>query len=365
MTAVLFGLLLFIYELLDLWASPSLTAGLILVYFGGALLVDGLFKGASFCKHVCPLGQFNYVASLSSPFEVKIRERQICHICRTKDCIKGRLETHTPKLRGCELWLFQERKVGNMDCTFCLDCVHTCPRDNVGIIARLPAAELITDRWRSGIGRFSRRRDLAALAILFTFGALLNAFGMVSPVYRVESWLADFLGTQSEIVALGIIFVLGLVAVPLILMGSTAWMAHRWAALRAGLPSLITRYALAMTPLGFGLWIAHYAFHFSIGFWTIVPVVQGALADVGWHVLGRPRWELGPLVPATWLSPLEQICIAVGWFISLLTIYHLAVNDAPDRPWRAFLPWAGLTFLLFLAANWLMGQPMEMRGSLQ
>ena len=47
----------------------------------------------------------------------------------------------------------------------------------------------MSDPQRSGIGRFSRRKDIAALAIVFCFGALMNAFGMVSPVYAVEDWL--------------------------------------------------------------------------------------------------------------------------------------------------------------------------------
>ena len=84
---------------------------------------------------------------------------------------------------------------------------------------------------------------------------------------------------------------------------------------------------------------------------------------MGWHVLCRPRWELGPLLPLTLLVPLEQTVMTVGWLISLLVAYRLAADDAPDHPWRAFLPWAGLTFPLLLAANWLMGQPMEMRGT--
>ncbi len=55
-----------------------------------ALLVDGLFKHASFCKFVCPIGQFNFVASTLSPFEVKVRDQDICTRCMTKDCIRGR-----------------------------------------------------------------------------------------------------------------------------------------------------------------------------------------------------------------------------------------------------------------------------------
>ncbi len=93
-----------------------------------------------------------------------------------------------------------------MDCTFCLDCVHACPHDNVGILSRLPGTELLTDPLRSGIGYFSHRKDLAALAIVFTFGALLNAFGMVSPVYAVEGWLGRMLHVSHEAPVLGMIF---------------------------------------------------------------------------------------------------------------------------------------------------------------
>jgi hypothetical protein len=70
----------------------------------------------------------------------------------------------------------------------------------------MPGEELLTDPLRSGIGYFSRRKDLAALAIVFTFGALLNAFGMVSPVYAVESWLGKILHVSHEAPVLGIIF---------------------------------------------------------------------------------------------------------------------------------------------------------------
>ncbi len=348
----LFALLLFAYELFDLWATPYWTAWLMLAYFGGALLIDGLFQGATFCKYLCPLGQFNFVASLCSPLEIKVRESVVCASCETKDCIKGRSE-----LRGCELALFQPRKVGNLDCTFCLDCLHACPYDNVGLLTRLPAGELLADPWRSGVGRLSRRPDLAALVVLFTFGALLNAFGMVRPVYQVETWLGDRLGTHSEALVLGLIFGLGWVVLPAALLAPTAWIARRWAGLQSGLAPFITRYVYAMAPLGLGIWVAHYAFHFLSGFWTFVPVIQEV---IGW---GAPRWDLGPLLPADWLLPLQQAILSAGWLVSLLVLNRLAATSAPERARRAFIPWAVLTGLLWLAANWLMAQPMEMRGT--
>jgi hypothetical protein len=116
--------------------------------------------------------------------------------------------------------------------------------------------------------------------------------------------------------------------------------------------------------MGFGVWLAHYAFHFLTGFWTFVPVVQSFVADiVGVALLGAPRWDLGPLLPAGWLYPLELGFLGLGWFGSLLVAYRLAARDEARQPWRIFVPWAVLLTLLFAAAIWLMGQPMEMRGT--
>src|SRR5262245_62238654 len=86
----LFVLILFAYELFDLWESPLWTAWLIMAYFLGALAIDGVFKHASFCKFVCPIGQFNFVASTISPLEVKVRDPHVCSECRTRDCIRGK-----------------------------------------------------------------------------------------------------------------------------------------------------------------------------------------------------------------------------------------------------------------------------------
>lgn len=361
----LFVLVLFFYELFDLWGSPWWTAWLILAYFGGALAVDSLFQEASFCKWVCPLGQFNFAASTLSPLEVAVREPDVCARCTTLDCIRGTPgegDGAEPRQRGCELALFQPRKVGNLDCTFCLDCVHACPHDNVGILARLPGSELWADPRRSGIGRLSRRKDLAALALLFTFGALLNAFGMVSPVYAVQAWLAGRLGTTHEVPVLGALFLLLLVVEPVLLLGAAAWLARRGAGTGEPLLPLVARFAYALVPLGFGVWLAHYCFHLATGLWTFVPVVQDLLAGAGLPLLGAPDWTLGGL-SAELVRPLELGLLGLGVLGSLLVAWRIAERDYPARAARAFVPWAGLCLLLGAVAVWLLSQPMEMRGT--
>lgn len=361
----LFVAILFGYEYFDLWGSPWWTAWLIVGYFASALLVDGLFKNASFCKYVCPIGQFNFAASTVSPLEVKVRDHDVCASCETLDCIKGTRSRSEPELilqRGCELALFQPAKRGNMDCTFCLDCVYACPHDNIGIEARLPGSELFEDPRRSGIGKFSQRKDIAVLALLFTFGALLNAFGMVSPVYVVQSWLAEMLRTTHEFPVLGTLFFVGLVIEPLVLVGAAAFFSRQAGRSRDPVVHVAMRFAYALIPLGFGIWLSHYSFHLLTGIWTFVPVLQQVLLDLGITVFGDPAWQLSGL-PQELVYPLELGFLSLGALGSVLAAYRIAEREHPDRAASATIPWAVLVIILWAAAVWLLDQPMEMRGT--
>jgi len=386
------------YEAFDLWASPWLTAWVIVAYFAGAFTIDAIFQGATFCKYVCPIGQFNFVNALVSPLEVAVRDRAICAHCTTKDCISGRYEpvtTATPLVQiarrpalpvlpaptapaavatrgrlsqqGCELWLFQEQKVGNMDCTFCLDCVQACPHDNVGVLTRVPTAELWTDPRRAGLGHFGQRRDLAALTMVLVFGAFLNAFGMVAPIYAFERWLGELLHIGAEPLLLAIIFGLGLLVLPVVLIGLAAAASRALTHGAGTLPTVALRYCYTLVPLGLGMWLAHYGYHLLTGGLTIVPLAQQFCADLGFPLLGRPNRAIAGLIPAdwTWLTPLAVVVLEVGAFGSLFTLGRIAARHHRDRraARRAALPWALLIVALCCAGIWLMMQPMEMRGS--
>jgi ferredoxin len=349
------------YEAFDPWALPWLTAAVAFAYFGGAFVVNGLFRGMVFCKYLCPLGHFNFVNSLMSPLEVKVRQLEVCAACRSKDCIKGR-----GGFRGCEQWLFQQRKAGNMDCTFCLDCSRACPMDNVGLVARVPGRDLWEDRPRSGIGRMAERVDLATLVMVVVFGAFMNAFGMVGPFYPLAEGLAALLGTQSEWVVLLVLFGVGMVLLPLMLVSLVGWASRSLAGSREPILTVVVRHSYGLIPMGFGMWLAHYAFHFLTGGLTLIPVAQSFLLDVGLPVFGTPHWGLASLVPAGWLVPIELGLLEMGWLVSLVASYRIAASQGarPHTARAAFLPWALLVTGLFLFGAWLMLQPMEMRGVL-
>jgi hypothetical protein len=356
---------LFVYELFDLWSLPRATAWFVIGYFALALVVDLVFAGASFCKYLCPIGQFNFIASSMSPTELQVRDLSTCRTCHTADCIKGRhslLEPRRVERRGCELSLFLPMKVGNLDCTMCLDCVQACPHDNIALTTRVPGAEWLDPRRRSGIGRLMQRRDIAALAVVFTFAALLNAFAMTAPSSLVERRLAAIVGVQSEAPALLLLFVIGLVVVPLALVGGAGWTMRSLSASATPLRDTITRYAFPLVPIGVGVWLAHYGFHLLTGLATVVPVMQSAAIDLSGHALfGEPAWGWVGMQPGS-VFPLQLGVVLLGAAGSAGLVHATSLRDHAAAAGRASVPWLVLVALLTTTAIWILSQPMEMRA---
>ncbi len=378
----LFVSVLFVYELFDLFSDPWWTGVLIVSYFAAALVIDTFFRRASFCKYVCPIGQFNFLGSTMAPLEVAVRDPQTCSKCQTKDCIRGvrtqsaplvshagpsEMQTQRIELpihqRGCELGLFQPRKVGNLDCTFCLDCVYACPHDNVGLLTRLPAEELAINGTRSGLGTVELRNDFTVLAVVFTFGALLNAFAMISPVYAFERWIAELTGLRVEWPILVAIFSVALVLEPAILLLTAAALTRWTSRSDDSLLVIVNRFARSLIPIGFGVWLAHYGFHFFTGFLTLIPVTQNAaLQSFGSAWLGQPQWQLGGF-PESVVFPMEIGFMSLGLIGSWMVAWSIAQQASPRRVGARFAPWATLHLLLFVSAVWIMDQPMDMRGT--
>ncbi|HEV2968788.1 MAG TPA: hypothetical protein VGY55_02290, partial [Pirellulales bacterium] len=393
LAVLLLGLFFWAYEAFSLWDSPRWTAWIAVGYFVAALAIDGLFRGAAFCKYVCPIGQFNFVQSLVSPFEVKVRDPDVCASCRTKECIRG-----SDEIPGCELKLYQPRKAGNLDCTFCLDCIHSCPHENVGILAVTPGGELWRSAVRSGIGRFNRRVDVAALVLVLVFGAFANAAGMVGPVVDWEERLRSLLGLHSMVPLTTGFYLVALVLAPLALVGGAAMISRRWGQSSESWLETSTRWSYALVPLGFAMWLAHYCFHFVTSFETIVPTTQRFAGDLGWTALGDPLWTCSCCGPVSdWLPRLQILFLDVGLLLSLYVGYRIALRvanksrrqgvagagDAAEAPagprtgdslrfspghpdlsgaLKAFIPWSLVMFLLFAAGVWIVLQPMQMRG---
>ncbi|MGH7178740.1 MAG: cytochrome c oxidase assembly protein [Tepidisphaeraceae bacterium] len=300
----LIALFFWAYQAFALWDRPLWTAWIIISYFVGALGVDALFTGASFCKYVCPIGQFHFVTSIVSPTEVKVRNSGICDGCTTHDCIRG-----NPQHRGCEMDLFLPRKTGSLDCTFCLDCVRACPHDNIGLLPVLPLSELIDDSRRRPLGRLSARADVATLALMLVLAAFATAAAMVADA---PPWRS--------------LFTLGLAVVTAFALFATMS--------RTPVRALMCRFTMALVPVGTAMWAAHFLVHLLSGYES-----WGVRTDS--------------------ILILQTLLLDAGLLATLYIVWRMA------RRLAIFAPWACIACALYACGIWIILRPMQMAGGME
>lgn len=352
------------YEAFDLWSSPFATAMIVLGFIVVATAVDLCFTGASFCRSTCPIGQYQMLVATVAPREVRAVDADVCAQCATHDCLKGRRAERGVELPGCGLELLIPKKSGNLDCTFCLDCVSACPHDNVGVLPVLPGADLAKASWRSQIGLLSARLDFAALALLFAFGAIVNAAGMTEGVVRRLDQSAREIGLSDRFAQAAFV-ITGVIAGVLIV------------ALTAALSRLsdfherFARLSFALLPLATSLWLAHFLFHLVTGFPTAEVALLRVSYDLQW-IVSEPDRVMSCCAPApAWLLPIELLALSVGVSVSLGVHYwsvvhmHLRMKHAMGAS-TVLLRWAPgavVIVLVWAISAWILFQPMEMRGT--
>jgi len=382
------------YEAFNLWASPWLTAWLVVGYFASAWVIDTLFPAGTFCRYVCPLGNFNFVLASASPTVVSTIDAEVCNRCLDKPCLHGRISddaeneqrwrTATGTLRGardgprnaafipraaitndngsgrfpgCETGLFVPTITSNLDCTLCGNCLRACPYDNVTLRLRSVAHEGIAAAWR---GRGLRSALL--LGISLSAWGMLNAFAMVPPYYALAEALAAALGTRSESVVLALIFA-ATTALGLMFVFTASHLADRFAGAPSATPWVaVERWGMVWVTLGVGFWVAHYLFHFLTGALAIVPVFQHFLALHGFAI--DPQWRFAQLVPTRWLFPIGAGVVSLATLVALWQVGRIALRDFGKG---GLIPawWLGLLVLgVAVLQVLLLGYPMEMRGTL-
>ena len=96
---------------------------------------------------------------------------------------------------------------------------------------------------------------------------------------------------------------------------------------------MATRFSYSLVPLGFGMWLAHYGFHFLTSYATVIPTCA-AVCRATWagRFSERPSGPVaccGPVVD--WLPRLEILFLDVGLLLTLHTGYRISLG-LTERP---------------------------------
>lgn len=275
--------------------SPAVTS---IVLAGMLFLAIGLsmvFERRTFCRYLCPVGGFIGLYAQAAPMELRVKDRRVCAACVGKPCYRGSQEGY-----GCPWDVFPGGLSKNTACGLCLECLRTCPSDNIAINTRPFAADLQTPL---------ARPDEAFKAFIMLGAAMLYSAVLLGPwgalkdaAYRVGS--PEWFGYAA--VFLAVIFG--------VLPGLFRLAAGRH----------FTAFATALIPLGMLFWAA-----FSLSFvLTNASYIASTLSDPfgwGWNLFGAAGLAWQPLLSGL-VAPLQTLALVGGLLWAARTAQRVGVQ---------------------------------------
>ncbi|MGK7890915.1 MAG: sigma 54-interacting transcriptional regulator, partial [Leptolyngbyaceae cyanobacterium] len=140
-----FALILLWEELWDLPNTAYLSAWLLLIITGGAIVCSLIFERRFWCRYLCPIGGMNGMFAKLSMTELRARQGVCSASCTTYQCYKGGPEKgEGQETTGCPLYSHPAQLQDNRDCVLCMTCLKACPHRSVEFNLRPPGIELWT-----------------------------------------------------------------------------------------------------------------------------------------------------------------------------------------------------------------------------
>jgi hypothetical protein len=267
-----------------------------------AIGLSTIFERRAFCRYLCPVGGFIGIYSQTAPIELRIKDKQVCANCEGKPCYNGSSAGY-----GCPWDVFPGGLTKNTYCGLCMECIRTCPHDNIAVNLRPFSVDL---------AKPSTRMDEAFKAFIMLGSSMIYAGVLLGPwgtlkdaAYNVGSsawfvyaivFLAFVFGILPGFFSLGILNLRNIVSFK-----------PRFASL-----------STALIPLGLMFWVA-----FSLSFvLTNASYILAALSDplgLGWNMFGTANTAWQPML-TTLLAPAQTLALVGGLIWSARTAQKAA-----------------------------------------
>ncbi|WP_041244963.1 sigma 54-interacting transcriptional regulator [Gloeobacter kilaueensis] len=316
----LFGLI-FLWE--ELWVLPdtaALSAWLLLLITGGAVVCSAIFERRFWCRYLCPIGGMNGLFAKLAITELRAQQGICSATCTTYQCYKGGPALDEGQTTGgCPLYSHPAQLVDNRDCVLCMTCLKACPHRSVEFNLRPPGIEL----WTTHIPRHYE----VALLFLLMGGIFLHHLPQISGLL---GWsIASF--SSHALLALLILAVPPLLA--LAVHGLVRLVAQ------AGEAKAFIELAYGYLPLVLGGTLAHYL--------RLGLTEAGQILPVTWRTFGASGADLPVLVahPAV-IAFLQGAVLLVALPLALWLTRKIA-----RQPLRVLLP-QYLGSLVLTASLW-------------
>jgi len=292
-----------------LLTTPNITGIVLAAMLFAAIGLSTVFERRAFCRYLCPVGGFIGLYSQTAPIELRIKDKQVCVTCEGKPCYNGSSAGY-----GCPWDVFPGGLTKNTYCGLCMECIRTCPHDNIAVNLRPFSADL---------AKPSTRMDEAFKAFIMLGSAMIYAGVLLGP-WGIFKDAAYNVGSSAwfvyAVAFLAIIFVVlpGSFTLGILNTRNTIPLKQRFASLSS-----------ALIPLGLMFWVA-----FSLSFvLTNASYILAALSDplgLGWNLFGTANATWQPMLTSI-LAPAQTLAL-VGGLIWSARAAQKAANEVKVSP---------------------------------
>jgi len=274
---------------------PLATASLFALILGTTLILSLFFRRRVFCQYLCPVGGFLGNYAMASVTEVRVIDPQVCREHKDKSCVCG-----SPQGWGCP-W---NQYPGTMDrsnhCGFCMECIKSCPKDNISVFARPFGAD-------PGL----RGRDEMVNVIIMLAVAIAFSITMLGP----WSWVKAAANvTESRQLMPFFIYVATLWLSALVVFPGLFSLAARLGNRLAGRPvdhePLMLHTAYMIVPVGIFAWIAFSLPSVMVNYSYLLVVLSDPFG-FGWNLFGTAQTPFLPFFPE-WIPFIQGSLLLTG-----------------------------------------------------
>jgi len=316
--------------------QPRITAVVLLAFLFVAIGTSLVYERRAFCRYLCPVGGFIGLYSQLAPVAIRVKNKATCVAHTEKSCYRGSADG-----AGCPWMLYPGALAKNTYCGMCMECVRTCPHDNIAVTLRPFGADL-----RSPAGR---RLDEAFKGFIMLGAAMVYSAVMLGPWGDLKMAAYDIGSARWFAYAFAVLVFINGVLPGLFLAAVSAGRAL------AGSTQTVKRsfiaFSYALVPLGLMAWIA-----FSLSFvFASISYLWPTMSDpfgVGWNLFGTVHASWQPYLTRS-VPTLQALVLVAGFTWSAVTAHRIAGEEHEQR--AALLQAAPVIVCCFLFTASLMG----------
>lgn len=291
--------------------------------FVAATITHIIFRQRAFCMYLCPVSGFLSLYSMTSMVAVRSKSKEVCKGCKTKACLVGNENGW-----GCPWYQHMEKMDRNNYCGMCMECVKSCPNDNITVYAR----PMASDTKLKGYDEVWKGFIMLVLALAYSI-ILLGPYGTLKDWANVSE-MRNYGGFG---VYASVVWFSALVGLPLVYYFAI-FLGHKFSKSTATMKETFIGYGYTLVPLGLFAWIAFSVPLVMVNGSYIISIISDPLGW-GWDIFGTADVHWSPFFPE-YAVFLQIILLATGLYFSITRVFSIAMklNGKPHLALKSILP---------------------------